>query len=301
MCSMYGNAQQQYKSCLDSDVVKWSFLDYHIADAGPVSTDLIASTDIMINNILYKRLFISYFDADKAEETNENWMNYTPYFEYPWEDHYGCYYMRESEDASKLYLFNSKNNKEYLLSDISLQKGDVFTLFFPNVFIEAVVESVYYKNELKHLSLSYNLGGTTNSLTFIEGIGPDVWKIYPHETGYLNCFQNKNIFYKKKAIFGWEDVSFPCGCKYLFANLQIVSSDKSCSLTVTRDAIEVAFTDDVNSKISIYGIEGKLYYDETFSSKQKVTIPTTSFSNGVYLIKILNHKSNKIDTYKIML
>jgi hypothetical protein len=71
-----------------------------------------------------------------VEESNESWKKYIPNWN-PWELFYWeHYYIRESADASKLYLYNAQENEEYLISDISLQKGDEF-YFLNKIWIQS--------------------------------------------------------------------------------------------------------------------------------------------------------------------
>lgn len=292
-------AQKQYKSCLDSSVIKWSFLDYHIVDAGAVSTELVASGDTLINGYIYKRMYIDSFDYFQAEETNINWQNYTPYLYDQWKD----FFIRESEDASKLYIFDRNENKEYLISDLNLQKGDGFQVVTNgDGFIETTVDSIYYKEDLKHIMLKldedpYNYYG----ITFIEGVGPDIWYIYPYyDAGHLNCFKNKNIFYKE-GIISYFGSSCPCGAWLSGTGVETTSEVKNYGITVTTDAIRIIPRNERSVQIFIYGIDGRLWYNEDFSPQQQIAISTAGFSRGLYLLKITDEESNKVNMYKVKL
>lgn len=292
-------AQQQYKSCLDSSVIKWSFLDYHIVDAGAVSTELIASGDTLINGYIYKRMYIDTFDYFQAEETNINWQNYTPYLYNQWED----FFIRESEDASKLYIFDSNENKEYLISDLNLQKGDVFQVVtIGDGLIETTVDSIYYKEDLKHILLKLNEDPYNYyRITFIEGVGPDIWYIYPYyDAGHLNCFKNKSIFYKE-GIISYFGSSCPCGAWLSGAGVKTTSVVDNYDITVTTDAIRIIPRIERSVQIFMYDIAGRLRYNADFSSQQQIVISAAGFSRELYLLKITDKESNKVDMYKIML
>ena len=197
------NAQQQYKRCLDGEMTRWSILDYHVTDIGLVSNDIIAYGDTIINDVLYKRMYFDdTFNPFEAEETNTVWKNYSPWLGREWGD-----FIRESEDASKLYIYDSREGEEFLISDMNLQEGDTFHVFIPAVKVDATVDSVYYKNGLKHILLHFvdnHLDGYyfsgRQTLTFIESVGPNYWFSYPFPFFAVNCFKNLTTFYKNDEM-----------------------------------------------------------------------------------------------------
>jgi len=282
------NVQGQYKHCLDGEIIRWSLVDGHIAD-WTSSTEIVAYGDTLFNNIVYKKLYLddsfNYFDA---EESNTNWKNYTPQLYYEWEN----FFIRESEDASKLYLYNSLEDEEYLISDMDLQVGDTIQIFVPSTYINVVVNSIFFEDGLKHISVwrvdnppYYNYYHT-----FIESVGPDIWFNYPYIVGgFLNCFQNQSNFYKINAYY-------PCGFQ---GNTDVVPNilEDNYNIFVQKDKIEIVFTYNMNVNISIYNISGVLLYEGSFNS-QNIVIPTTDFSKGVYVLKMLDKNTNKQYTTK---
>jgi hypothetical protein len=296
LLSIHLNAQQQYKHCLDDGIVRWSILAYEGADSGIQSTEISAYGDTLINGLLYKKLFVDAFDYLEAEESNTNWKNYTPDLFHPLKD----FYIRESEDASQLYILN--DNEEYLISDLNLQKGDEFLMngLWWNGKI-ALVDSAYIENDLKHVQLVIN-PYDPEILTFIEGAGPNKWFIYPwylwNRVGFLNCFQNQSIFYKEEAPDGYSFC--PCGYRDMnYAINEIV--DKEYALIIKRDKIEILFSDKADRQISLYNVNGILLDKKDFSAQQNITIPISSFPKGVYIVKIFNKEKNKISVSKIIL
>jgi hypothetical protein len=206
------NAQQQYKSCLDG-VARWSML-YEFPDFPPHSIEIFTYGDTIINEIAYKNIREEYFSD--FEETDINWRNHIPVPDLSDFSRVNDY-LRESDDASLLYILYSDNSvkTEYLISDLNLQEGDEFQ--YPEIwrglalFGSATVDSVYIENGLKHIRFNETFlqpgkeGSTEQALTFIEGVGPNVGFFPLQGWQTLNCFQNQSMFYKNESTF------CPCG------------------------------------------------------------------------------------------
>jgi hypothetical protein len=289
---------QPYQRCLDDSIVRWSILDYHVIDAGAVSTEIYAYGDILINSFLYKKLYIDGYSSFDVEETNTNWKNYTPNLSRQWKN----FYIRESEDASKLYILDAENNKEYLIADLSLQKGDQFQIPWRHHYndIFAVVDSVYNKNNLKHVKLHFSLQFDPDTLTFIEGTGPDRWFIMPWESGwmaYLNCFQNQTLFYKNELPTWFGD----CLCGDSQGVDIKTTIYQNYHFRIKDGSLDIHFSFPGNRQISIYDISGRLYTKQTFSSETNTIIPLASFPKGVYLLKIEERNEKQTKVHKFIL
>ena len=292
------SAQQQYKPVLDGEIIRWSFINLNTT-GNLSSTEIAAYGDTLINDVTYKRWYWDYyFDPDDAEESNINWKNHIPPIHLYYQSAY--YYFRESEDASKLYLYVPDWDKEYLLSDMNLQEGETFEFFYGSSGTrEASVRSVYFKNGLKHIEL--NFGYPDNRLTFIESVGPNMWLFpdgYPLFTD-LNCFQNQTTFYKNAAII------YPCGYNVNFycyncAGINSISEDNYYAF-IQKDRIEILFDSEENVDIAIYDMQGKLCYSRNAVSDQKFIIPTASLLKGVYILNIFNKRNNRVESKKFIL
>ena len=283
----FSSFAQPYKPCLDGEIIKWSFIG-PINSAQIGSIDVVAFGDTLLNGISYKKLFLNYPPYDKnydMETNNSNWMNYVPQLYYQWENSF----IRESSDASKLYFYNSFWDEETLISDIDLQEGDIFDY---NGY-ERIVDSVYFKNELKHVCV-FGL------LTFIESVGSAFGFGMPcWDYCYgINCFQNQTIFYKNN-LSDFNFSTFPCG--WIADGIGInTASEDNYSVFIQKDQIEIFSTSNINVNISIYDIQGKMWYTKNNISDNKFIIPTSSFPKGSYILNILNKENNKINTKKII-
>ena len=305
------NAQQQYKSVLDNGMVKWSFLDQRACADGffyVQSTEIVAYGDTLFNDVMYKKLYLdSSFDSlNDAEESNTNWKNHTPSLYYEWEN----FFIRESKDASKLYIYSSNwwNNKEYLISDMSLQEGEIFCLSDDGGdTFELIVDSVYYENELKHIQWNFTdeWQHYVGPFIFIESIGSNMWFIYPdgcnRGTLGLNCFQNQTTFYKNDRIMlnFWDFADHPCG--YYYSTIGINSINESNHhVFIQKDKIEIVFDSDMNVNISLYDLNGILHYERNLRS-QNMLIPTAELPKGGYVLRVFDKNTNRLYTRKMIL
>jgi hypothetical protein len=300
------NAQQQYQSCLDGDIIKWSILT-ETYDWPQFSIEMTAYGDTAINGTAYKKIMAEELFNFDFEETNTNWRNYIPDLS----NGYTHYCVRESDDVSRLYVFDAFENKEDLIADLNLQVGDEFPVpkIWPSdIYREGslTVDSVYIKNELKHVRFNYTfwvrdlelLDYVEHSLTFIEGIGPNIglfniW--YGNFCPILNCFQNQSLFYKNELI------SYPCGYAGQGGSIQTVFSNEEYTLKRERDFIEIDFLLEKDRQISIYDIRGRLYYKGNFFSGKELIIPTALFPKGIYLLKLYSKDNNQVNIHKIIL
>jgi hypothetical protein len=271
-------------------------LDDHEVDAGTLSTEIIAYGDTLINNLLYKKMYMDEFDYFLAEETNMNWKNYSPRLSDAWEN----VFIRESNDVSKLYLYDAFEDKEYLISDLELQKGDIF---YGDLY-EATVDSVYYEQNLKHIQLTRNFDYYGQITTFIESVGPDQWFIYPHAftMGFaVNCFQNQTLFYKNEGeVWSYTLANYPCGYRWQDAGNIPVNMNGEYTVSIKDEEISILSPLDGNVGIYIYDINGKLRYRKnTFSTN--TLISKSEFPKGVYIMKILRNNKECINRCKIIL
>ena len=297
-------AQESYKRCLDGEKIRWTFLENAI-DRADISREFIAYGDTLINNAIYKKIYendlfyINFYNNIKTDEDwiTENWDNnrneISPYHNV---------FIRESEDASKLYiLYDYYTSKEYLVSDLSLQEGDEFQIpaSWGGQFV--LVDSVYVKNGLKHVQLDYevNLVYEWGKLTFVEGVGPNVFFMHPDIYGNsaTHCFQNQIGFYQME-LKSFED--FPCGYCVPYASIE-KNLAKEYDLIIEENRITLDFYNQKDRQISIYDISGQLKYNRDFSLEKNITISRSSFQKGIYILKILDKKDSKLMINKIVL
>jgi len=289
---------QPYKSCLDGEIVKWSIL-YEVLCYGKQSDNWIAYGDTVLHNKTYKSLF-SY----RFEDYNGNWKDYIPA-----DLSAERWFIRENEDASQLYVFNTYFNQEYLIMNLNLEVGDVFQqpeiwrFRYPPFNNEFIVDSVYMHDGLKYVRFNYEIWpGNWSKLTFTEGTGPNV--VFPVDDlilgQILNCFQNQSVFYKNDVIRKGDGTECPCGYNVPWTAINAPVSNKDYVIQRNNN-IEIDFSTNADRQLSMYDISGRLCYTVNLVSGKNIIIPTVSFPKGIYLLKIFNKNRNAMDVEKIIL
>jgi len=305
LCSFITQAQS-YKPIITDSITKWSIVvlpDYH------ASQEWIISGDTVFNNKTYKiaTWFISpslYANNSKADSL---WRVNPP--EYLTGIHR---FVRETEDASKLFVYDEYTKNEYLSSDLNLQKGDTFYLPLNSYYYlyrqsdmnYSIVDSIYIKDGLKHVRLNSILDYYQEKLTFIEQIGPNLGIFYMYggelvnnNVFCLNCFHNKQIFYKQtfKEPNPWN---YPCSFNWNFNSLPTKYLEKY-KLIQTKEKISIQFDSFVYRNIDLYDITGRKLISIN-SQSQNYEIYTNNLESGCYVIQILNRNLEIRMTNKIM-
>ena len=298
----FSSFAQSYKPCLDGEITRWSFVDQHTSAPVAQSSDIVAFGDTILNDKTYKKLYIDhthYYDKDlDMEENNINWIDHVPQLYYQWEG----FFIRESEDAAKLYIFSTRDNEEYLISDINLQEGDIL-----NNYCESIVDSVYFENGLKHVRWHHLYNSYTcnkdRQYVFIESVGSDMWFVYPKgfsDCWGLNCFQNQTTFYKNNRNTNGHDFpNWPCGYEDDRVGINSIS-ENDYSVFIQKGQIEIFFDSNIHADIFIYDMQGKLCYTND-TSNRNVIISTASLPKGIYILNILNKDNNRISSKKIVI
>jgi hypothetical protein len=179
---------------------------------------------------------------------------------------------------------------------MNLQKGEIVSSYIGTLG-NLVVDSVYWKDNQKHVRLNYN-SMHQEALTFIEGVGPNVWFIYPYDDiGTLNCFQNQSVFYKKPAFWWGKDC--PCGYMSLSGRINPIEQEQDYRLFIKKDHLEIQLTEPQRATVTLYDIQGHLYFQKELFPMESLFIPTGSLPKGIYILKILN--KNKMNVNKIIL
>lgn len=296
-----GNAQT-YKSVLGNDTVRWS-----------IATNTYGGRVIEWMSIPYDKATVNektYYtirpyhtsfveNGQSVDFLDSIWRNYKP--SAFWADKF---YLRESDNFSKLFLFDKNNNKEHIVADFNLIIGDTINFKPPRYKYESnypIVDSVYYKNGKKHIQFNAYDELNNVKLTFIESIGTNAglfymdWDIY---TGYhdycLQCFYSNNgSFYKSENAYYsnyscFFDISAGIG-KTEFKSFIVLKNENS---------LKVIFENSLKRSIAMYDTLGRfLFFKE--SSDTDIKIPWNI--GGVYIIKVNNYSENKVEYQKIQL
>ena len=307
------NAQPSFKPHLDGEIVRWSFVDERFCGSGTslTTTDIVAYGDTVINGVKYRKLFMDFSCCGAFDDDNISWKNHVPLSDFESFFEWEHVFIRESEDFSRLYIYDSWWDIEFLISDMNLQVGETFQLrswSFLN-YVEAIVDSVYYKNDLKHIQWRFTDAHLSSyyhmqTFRFIESVGPDYWFTFPqgcNPPAGFNCFQNQTTFYKNERTMNhWNFAETPCGYYYFRTGVSSTSENKF-HVFVQRDVVEVFFISDKNIDVSVYDVQGRLWHSERNFFGQRVLIPRKLFNKGVYVLNIFDRKTGQVYSTKIIL
>lgn len=286
MVSLFSFGQETYKSVLKEGATKWLY--FFPQDACMIG-EVIAYGDTIINQMTYKKLWegsMGSYSIQPSEFINENWNDYT-FFKRKLNG-----YIRQSDDASKLYLFAETENVEYLMLDMNLKVGDEFSA--PEEFPRSRrVKNIFYKNGLKIIDL--------DGMLFIEGVGATINLFQsvgiPEAMGsYLICFRNNTLFYNESAQL--NDTYTICAC--LWNNLNEINADKY-DIKKSSESIEISFGESGFRTWEMFDIYGRKIQKSEIVNQQIIQIPISDLISGIYFLRIYNSWTNERTSVKIII
>lgn len=283
LVSLLSFGQGTYKSFIHSGVTKWL---YYSPQDGCSMDEVDAYGDTIINQFSYKKLWDIYFVPQPPYfNSNQQWRDYTQFTGLT------NTFIRQSNDSSKLYLFDGAKNVEYLIADMNLKVGDEF--IFPKLGTGIVV-NVFYNNGLKNIQ--FELVAIPYGLTIIEGIGltkhfksllTDIGG-YPVDN-YLICYSNSSYFFNTQGI---------CGC--VDTKIEEIKTDKY-KIRSQSDLIEISF-DRIAQRIwEVFDIYGRGIQKSSIVNQQSIQIPISGLKHGIYVLLIYNLDSRQYISLKLFL
>jgi hypothetical protein len=255
LSSTYGYGQT-YLSCFGLNKTQWTEI---VQNEYPMSFVLSIHQDTTIDGTKYK--FLDYSFALRQDSLN-----------------------------SKLYVLNKEySNEEYLIMDLTLNKGDTFKLKNPLMPEYIVVDSVYYLKERKIVQFNYflwsNYKGNDEKFKFIEGIGSNMGITYPfdinnHNYPYLLCYQNDTYNYIS---------SYYKSCDYIYDGIKNIQPPNIKILNnPAGDYLKLQINDNAYYNLTIIGINGILLKSSGKIYKEAV-IDMRSFNKGIYILKLTDN------------
>jgi hypothetical protein len=263
ICYCFNANAQIYQSVFGQDSTTWNNF-YELPDVGiNVRYSVVGDTDI--NSISYKKLY-------------NNWSYSIDGF------------LREDSTRSKLYLYYSALDSEYLVEDLNHQIGDA--IFYQGEIV--TIDSIYYLENRKHLrtnTFMFQWPLEYVRLEFIEGVGPTSgFFLSPFNSisfsGILLCHSRDT-----ESTFIFSDTAYDCNYNWLgihdisFGEKLILFPNPAQSEIVaelneqTQLNLDYLITD-MSNKILL---KGKLR-----SGKNSIGI--SQLSHGSYFIRVLNEK-----------
>ena len=208
--------------------------------------------------------------------------------------------LREDVASGKVWIYILETQTEYLIMNMSLQKGDDFKIVTPD-FLEdsiAVVDSVFFVNGTKHIQLDYELqiGNTFERLEFIEGVGPNSGLLYQCKDLDDNIsYAQLLLCVYKDDILEYKDIKYASDqCTYL-SNFEILQRINPKDVLIypnpSTDYLYVVSPLSYSGTVQIYNINGELINKE-YIEGYSTTINISDYANGVYYLIIYENESS---------
>lgn len=215
-------------------------------------------------------------------------------------------FVREDTIAGKVWtlLYNQFNVlEEKLLFDFSLNKGDTFVNdqnFYPYQASLSVVDSVYYRNNLKHIVFKeyYDTQGWPYAYrepyVFIEGIGGNLGIEWKTPSFALSSLHYLLCSYKDGVQTSYRNAKYNGSCVRL-NRVGLEEEKQPAQVTIYPNPFQDEFTLTVASantqitKLNLTDITGKVMFvteNLHFTQDRSYTIGTRNLPAGVYLVYI---------------
>lgn len=289
-----------YKSVFGDSSTMWNIYSWHSAGGGTNTKKCLSDDTIVIDGLNYNIL---------RHVWEESWWELEAFGGAP-------LLLRESEDHSKLFFRSycgesgSVVGPEILIMDLGLEVGDTLDTHgwseldcdveggVPSIRID----SIFYKNNKKILQTNLYQSGShyiTDTLFFIEGVGPSFGPYYPRHTFpvELNChfkddsaeYHGINYYIVNSCRLGEHvgadtpdsDKSISIYPNPTNGAFNIQSSSSSAYKFVVRDSygriLMNGYDIEGTRKVDIGNVPPGVYY---------VTICTLGFSKTIKLVKI---------------
>ena len=246
--------------------------------------------------------------------------------------------IREESETGSLYL-NIDGSSEILVSRMDLEIGDKYyfppnrTDFnelncwyycFSDAQTDengyyATVDSIYYKDDRKHIRLDVyypanNFGDDEiafTPLTFIEGIGPNIsFEPLFSESSFepefnewcwavcFICYENENDLWKTD-LSAFSDRE----CLFYISYGDISKINLDFPLKLIQRNGEIELQPDAGSFNSgwvyMYSMQGQLLYAKPVQGDANIIIPTSGFSKGAYIVRVIDEKTQKSRSVKV--
>ncbi len=212
-------------------------------------------------------------------------------------------YIRQDSTNSKAWYRSIEENNEYLIMDLNLNVGDTFSV---NYIIygseEAVVTKIDTFQNRKRVTLNYEYGGgfISDTISFIEGIGPNTFFLYQVENiyspvdqlfGFLTCKKYKN------GVLEFEYDPNDNDCIYFTSTKDKIYENK---IFIYPNPTKDSFTISISPKSNIENLNYKLFDQfgrgiKSSAINNEYTKVSISQKGMIYLVILDNHKIIKTD------
>ncbi|MFW6273126.1 MAG: T9SS type A sorting domain-containing protein [bacterium] len=280
--SIFTAFSQPYTSIFTKDTTKWSVVEL-IPDA-PRNIVYFTCSDTIINSKVYHKIYrqYSYQSIGEAKALG---------------------YVHEDTARGKYWFLENMNDtsQKELFMDLSLNKGDTMEIAKNDDKESAIVDSVYFTNNRKFITLNTE---STTPITYIEGIGPSY--------GFYYAEKYPNYYYRYRLLCKFDNdtvvysTNHDLGEECFYEGTSINNNNKAGNI------IDI-YPNPSNHKINIEINDFKYYNELRFiiytSTGNKINsgplnkkVSSIRITNsGFYLVKIYSDENNINFTKKIII
>lgn len=228
----------------------------------------------------------------------------------------GPHLLRETPSHDKLYITvqdfcDGDTLPEMLLMDLSLEAGDTINTYnwwtylclsgyhapIPTIRID----SVFYVDGRKVQKTNYSVASDSYSdtLLYIEGIGPSVGLLYPFFRGIysnLNCYiQDNDIVYKNMNRNGCSDRGYQdnCECCWWVGVDDVEAVTVSIRPNPVHDVLHIEMADSGPTALTFVSADGRFMLQREVQGEH-VEVNVSAMPSGVYTLTIQNKQHSTI-------
>jgi hypothetical protein len=202
------------------------------------------------------------------------------------------------EENQKTYFVYPASETEYLFYDFSLEEGMIFEFTHPSFQDPAIL----YAQEVDFVEINgtqrkrIQLTGDHGGGTWIEGLGNLEGILEPiaypavGSLSFLLCYHENNELIYRHPRYS------ECYYEGLFSSVQeIANNDYSIFPNPVDDILNISCLDNTLSRIEIFDNLGRKVYNQP----HKNTVDVSSFSKGLYLLKVYD-ANERVSVFKII-
>jgi len=280
-CLIVQTNAQTLNNTIVNDSSSWATLGYGVCPECPVWTQYVYfDGDSIVASNSYKKVFSS---EDKLHENIK-------------------YEGLIREQDKKTYFIPVNSETEYLLYDFSLEKGMTFSLSPEIPLLEVKNSDMVEINGVlkKRLQITYSPSSFYDYIidTWIEEVGSLHGILSPYRLDIEGVIYTLLCYYRNKELIYKNPAYSEC---YYDKKEDITSvptiTINDCSLfpNPINDILNISCLNNAISQIEIFDSVGRQVYSQTY----KGSINVSSFSKGLYLLKVYD-KNGQVSVFKII-
>ena len=263
-----------YQSFFGDSSTGWYVLitDYSYINGSTNYWQSLASDTAEIEGVTYNVLRVECFDFGGQDDSEGEPQ-----------------YLRESADHSKLYLRANVHHQQYpeiLLMDLNMEVGDTLATRDRKI----TVDSVFSRDGRKvlrtdlHIQKSWN---HTDTLYFIEGMGPSFGPFYP----YLYEYQTLTCFYKDDSLqyhrYRFYSDSSECILAWIGDGIKGLDGVESRVFpNPTRDVVNIQLGRNTSGTVVVTTSTGMSILAKTFTG-ESATVSLKDHPCGIYYLTVI--------------